>query len=86
MKKALIILLFLCCAASADGSVVLQKRSEGEQGRMTVRSLETDGSLLVAHSGRGIIRNYAGHRKVASLVIPYIATLTGWDMPFTPYR
>ena len=28
--------------------------------------------------------NYAGHRKVASCVIPYISTLTGWDMPFKP--
>lgn len=26
--------------------------------------------------------NYAGHRKVASCVIPYVSTLTGWDMPF----
>lgn len=26
--------------------------------------------------------NYSGHRKVASCVIPYISTITGWDMPF----
>jgi len=26
--------------------------------------------------------NYAGHRKVASCIIPYISTLTGWEMPF----
>lgn len=26
--------------------------------------------------------NYAGQRKVASCMIPYISTLTGWDMPF----
>ncbi len=26
--------------------------------------------------------NYSGHRKVASCIIPYISTLTGWDMPF----
>jgi hypothetical protein len=30
--------------------------------------------------------NYAGQRKVASCVIPYISTLTGWDMPFKPYE
>ena len=30
--------------------------------------------------------NYPGHRKVASCVIPYIATLTAWDMPFEPYK
>lgn len=26
--------------------------------------------------------NYTGHRKVASCMIPYISTLTGWEMPF----
>jgi len=26
--------------------------------------------------------NYKGHRKVASCMIPYISTLTGWEMPF----
>ena len=25
--------------------------------------------------------NYSGHRKVACCMIPYISTLTGWDMP-----
>lgn len=30
--------------------------------------------------------NYSGHRKVASVFIPYIATVTGWNMPFEPYR
>lgn len=25
--------------------------------------------------------NYAGHRKVASCMLPYISTLTGWDLP-----
>ena len=26
--------------------------------------------------------NYSGHRKVASCVIPYVSTITGWEMPF----
>ena len=30
--------------------------------------------------------NYSGQRKVASCIIPYISTLTGWDMPFKPYK
>ncbi len=30
--------------------------------------------------------NYAGRRKVASCMIPYISTLTGWDMPFKLYE
>ncbi len=28
--------------------------------------------------------NYKGHRKVASCIIPYVATLTGWEMPVKP--
>ena len=30
--------------------------------------------------------NYKGHKKVASCMIPYIATLTGWGMEEKPYR
>ena len=30
--------------------------------------------------------NYKGHKKVASCMIPYIATLTGWDMEEKPYK
>lgn len=30
--------------------------------------------------------NYKGHIKVASCMIPYIATLTGWDMEEKPYK
>ena len=25
--------------------------------------------------------NHRGHRKLASAIIPYIATITGWEMP-----
>ena len=30
--------------------------------------------------------NYQGHKKVASCMIPYISTLTGWEMEEKPYR
>lgn len=30
--------------------------------------------------------NYQGHRKVASCMIPYISTLTGWEMEEKPYK
>lgn len=29
--------------------------------------------------------NYSGHRKMASVIIPYISTITGWDMEEKPY-
>ena len=30
--------------------------------------------------------NYKGHKKVASCMVPYISTLTGWEMEEKPYR
>ena len=30
--------------------------------------------------------NYKGHRKIASILAPYIATVTGWDLPFKAYE
>ena len=30
--------------------------------------------------------NYKGHRKIASILAPYVATVTGWDLPFKPYE
>ena len=30
--------------------------------------------------------NYKGHKKVASCMIPYISTLTGWEMTEQPYK
>ena len=34
-----------------------------------------------ADLGAGYHPNYRGHRKIAAAVIPYIATITGWEMP-----
>lgn len=30
--------------------------------------------------------SYKGHRKIASILAPYIATVTGWDLPFKAYE
>ena len=30
--------------------------------------------------------NYTGQRKMASIIIPYISTLTGWEMPVKAYK
>lgn len=30
--------------------------------------------------------NYSGHRKMASIIIPYIATVTGWEMEAKAYK
>jgi len=36
------------------------------------------------HLGASWHPNYEGHRRVACGMIPYISTLTGWDLPFKP--
>lgn len=45
-------------------------------------SIQTDAHNDVSDLGASWHPNYSGHRKVASCMIPYISTLTGWDMPF----
>ena len=30
--------------------------------------------------------NYRGHRKIASILAPYVASVTGWEFPFKPYE
>ena len=37
-----------------------------------------------ADLGAGYHPNYHGQRKIAATVIPYLATITGWDMPLQP--
>ena len=39
---------------------------------------------ITSELGSGWHPNYKGHRKVATCIIPYISTITGWEMPFTP--
>ena len=39
-----------------------------------------DGSEL----GSSAHPNYAGHRKMAMLLIPYVSTLTGWEAEIKP--
>lgn len=36
--------------------------------------------------GAGYHPNYRGHRKMAAAVIPYISTITGWEMPMRNIR
>lgn len=45
-------------------------------------SIQQDAHNDVSDLGASWHPNYSGHRKVASCMIPYISTLTGWEMPF----
>lgn len=47
-------------------------------------SIQQDAHNDVSDLGAAWHPNYTGHRKVACCMIPYISTLTGWEMPFKP--
>ena len=47
-------------------------------------SIQEDVHNVTSDMGASGHPNYSGHRKVASCVIPYISTVTGWDMPVKP--
>lgn len=47
-------------------------------------SIQWDAHNSTSDMGASGHPNYSGHRKVAACVIPYISTLTGWEMPVKP--
>lgn len=49
-------------------------------------SVQTDAHNRDSDLGASWHPNYNGQRKVASIMIPYISTLTGWEMPFKAYE
>ena len=79
----------LCVASKADRLLGDYVRQAVEESGITnvhwtaiQKAAHNDGSDL----GAADHPNYSGQRKVASCIIPYISTLTGWDMPFKPYE
>lgn len=77
----------LCLASKADELMDYYVEQAAE--RSGVDNVHFAAILKDAHNsdsdlGSSWHPNYRGHRKVASCVIPFISTLTGWDMPFTP--
>lgn len=75
----------LCVASRADE--LLGSYVEEAVRRSGVAGVEWTSIQNAAHNdtselGSSWHPNYEGHRKVASCMIPYISTLTGWDMPF----
>lgn len=77
----------LCLASKADE----QMASYVEQAarRSGVANVHWAAILKDAHDSTGDLGsswhpNYRGQRKVACCIIPYVSTLTGWDMPFCP--
>lgn len=79
----------LCLAARNDPGIYVYVREavrrSGLEGVWTVgiqSGIHNNGSDL----GASWHPSYSGHLKIASQVIPYISTITGWDMEYKPYR
>lgn len=75
----------LCMASKADESMgAYVSEAVRRSGDKNVGWIAICGKGLNDSSDLGADShpNYAGHRKVASCVIPYVSTLTGWEMPF----
>lgn len=79
----------LCVASKADekmGDYVEEAVKRSGVPNVFWTSIQATAHNDTSDLGSAWHPNYAGHRKVASCVIPYIATLTGWEMPFKAYE
>jgi len=79
----------LCVASKADQE--MDHYVEEAVRRSGIQNIEWTAIHDAAHNmesdlGASWHPNYKGHRKVASCMIPYIATITGWEMPFKVYE
>ena len=75
----------LCVASKASPMMHQYVQTAAEKcgyGNVHWTSIQTDAHNDGSDLGASWHPNYSGHRKVASCMIPYISTLTGWDMPF----
>lgn len=76
----------LCVASKADP--LLYDFVKDAVGRCGFDNVHYAGISPAAHDdnhdlGADSHPNYKGHRKVALCIMPYVATLTGWDLPET---
>lgn len=79
----------LCVASKADermGDYVEEAVRRSGVPNVSWTSIQAGAHNDTSDLGSSWHPNYSGQRKVASCVIPYIATLTGWDMPFKAYE
>lgn len=77
----------LCVASDASdvlGDYVRQAVERCGMANVAWTSIQKSAHNDTSDLGASWHPNYAGMRKVASCMIPYISTLTGWEMPFKP--
>lgn len=79
----------LCVASKADENLgVWVKQAVERSGIENVFATAIDAQAHNNSSDLGASwhPNYSGHRKVASIMAPYISTIMNWPMPFEPYE
>jgi len=75
----------LMVASRADamlGDFVRAVAESSKDPKLRWLSIQDDIHNNISDLGASWHPNYAGHRKVASCMIPFISTLTDWEMPF----
>lgn len=74
----------LCVASKANelmGDYVEEVVRRFGDKNVSWTSIQKDAHNDTTELGSAWHPNYAGHRKIALCMIPYISTLTGWDLP-----
>lgn len=79
----------ICMASMADEQ--MDDYVEQAVRRSGVAGVHFCSVLAEAHNSDGDLGaswhpNYKGHRKVASILAPYVSTVTGWELPFKVYE
>ena len=77
----------LCVASNADPLLSQYVKTAVERSSLqnvSWTAIYPKGHNITTDLGAAWHPNYQGMRKVASLMAPYIATLTGWDLPAEP--
>lgn len=75
----------LCVASNANdvlGDFVREVAVHTAVPNVRWTSIQSGAHNLESDLGASWHPNYSGQRKVASCMIPYVSTLTGWEMPF----
>lgn len=77
----------ILCIASRTDPLLHSYISEAcaRDGRLSLCTMHEKSYSNVSDLGASYHPNRIGQRKIASIVIPYISSITGWEMPVEPY-
>lgn len=77
----------ILCIASRTDPLLHSYISEAcaRDGRLSLCTMHEKSYSNASDLGASYHPNRIGQRKIASIVIPYISSITGWEMPVEPY-